>query len=259
MSGAVVRGRGGRIEGPDKVTGRARYAYEHSPDHVAYVWPVGSTIAKGAVTAVQPDAAAALPGVLAVITPDNAPRLHPTDDGELALFQSHAVAYRGQFVAAVVATTLEVAQDAASRVQIDYAPAAHDVTLRVDHPGLYAPDHVNPRYVTDTAIGDFDAGFAAAEVKIDHTYRTPGEHNNPMEPHATLAWWEGDVLNLVDSNQGPAMTTGLVATLFGIDASGVHIVTHHVGGAFGSKGTPAPTWCSRRWPPGCSGARSSVR
>ena len=119
----------GRVDGPDKVTGRARYAFEHPVDGAAYVWAVPSVIAKGLIRSVDASAALALPGVLAVITPDNAPRLAGTGDPELALFQSRAVAYRGQFVAAVVADTLETAREAAGQVRIEYQQAAHDVTL----------------------------------------------------------------------------------------------------------------------------------
>lgn len=229
-----------RVDGPDKVTGRARYSFEHPIDDIAYAWPVQSTIAKGAIRSIAEEAALALPGVLAVITPENAPRLGAVEELELALFQSRAVAYRGQFVAAVVATTLEAAREAAERVQIDYARAPHDVTLTADHPGLYAPDHVNPNYETDTLVGDFEGAFAAAHVRIDRTYRTPAEHNNPMEPHASIAAWDGDRLTVFDSSQGPTRVQAALAALFDLDPSQVRVISEHVGGGFGSKGMPRP-------------------
>ncbi len=229
-----------RVDGPDKVTGRARYAFEHQVDGAAYVWAVSSVIAKGTIRSVDASDALALPGVLAVITPDNAPRLPGTDDPELALFQSRAVAYRGQFVAAVVAGTLEAARDAASRIVISYEQAAHDVTLTASHPGLYKPDFVNPRYQTDTAAGDFDGAFAAAAVRVDATYRTPAEHNHPMEPHATVAAWHGDTLTVYDSTQGPSRTAGLIAAVFGLEPGQVRVIAEHVGGGFGAKGMPRP-------------------
>jgi len=151
-----------RVDGPDKVTGRARYAFDHPADGAAYVWAVPSVIARGTIRSVDASQALTLPGVLAVITPDNAPRLPGTGDPELALFQTRAVAYRGQFVAAVVAGTLETAREAAGRVVIDYEQAAHDVTLTASHPGLYKPDFVNPRYETDSAAGDFDAALSVS-------------------------------------------------------------------------------------------------
>jgi xanthine dehydrogenase YagR molybdenum-binding subunit len=229
-----------RVDGPDKVTGRARYAFEHPVDGAAYVWAVPSVIAKGSIRSIDASAALALPGVLAVITPDNAPRLSDTGDPELALFQSRAVAYRGQFVAAAVADTIEVAREAADRVRIEYEPMAHDVMLTSSHPGLYKPDHVNPRYETDTAVGDFDGAFAAAAVRVDATYRTPAEHNNPMEPHATIAAWQGDMLTLYDSTQGPSRAAGQIAAVFGLEPGGVRVIAEHVGGGFGAKGMPRP-------------------
>jgi xanthine dehydrogenase YagR molybdenum-binding subunit len=229
-----------RVDGPDKVTGRARYAFEHPVDGAAYVWAVPSVIAKGSIRSIDASAALALPGVLAVITPDNAPRLSDTGDPELALFQSRAVAYRGQFVAAAVADTIEVAREAADRVKIEYDQVAHDVMLTSSHPGLYKPDHVNPRYETDTAVGDFDGAFAAAAVRVDATYRTPAEHNNPMEPHATIAAWQGDMLTLYDSTQGPSRAAGQIAAVFGLEPGGVRVIAEHVGGGFGAKGMPRP-------------------
>ena len=229
-----------RVDGPDKVTGRARYAFEHQVDGAAYVWAVPSVIAKGTIRSVDASDALALPGVLAVLTPDNAPRLPGTGDPELALFQSRAVAYRGQFVAAAVADTLEAAREAASLVMISYEQAAHDVTLTASHPGLYKPDFVNPRYQTDTAAGDFDGAFAAAAVRVDATYRTPAEHNHPMEPHATVAAWHGDTLTVYDSTQGPSRTAGQIAAVFGLEPGQVRVIAEHVGGGFGAKGMPRP-------------------
>jgi xanthine dehydrogenase YagR molybdenum-binding subunit len=232
--------RGARVDGPDKVTGRARYAFEHPVDGAAYAWAVPAVIAKGSISSIDASAALALPGVLAVITPDNAPRLPGAVDPELALFQSRTVAYRGQFVAAVVADSIETARDAASQVRITYEQAVHDVTLTASHPELYKPDHVNPRYETDTAGGDFDGAFAAAAVRVDATYQTPAEHNNPMEPHATIAVWDGDTLTLYDATQGPSRAAGLLAAVFGLEPGQVRVIAEHVGGGFGAKGMPRP-------------------
>jgi len=228
-----------RVDGPDKVTGRARYAFEHPADGAVYVWPVQSVIAKGEIRNVDASAALALPGVLAVLTPDNAPRLS-ADDPELALLQSRAVAYRGQFVAAVVAASLETAREAADLVRVDCVESSHDVTLTPDHPGLYKPAKVNPNFPTDTEAGDPDGAFAAAPVRVDRTYRTPGEHNNPMEPHASVARWDGDHLTVFDATQGPSRAATIIAGVFGLPADQVRVIAEHVGGGFGAKGTPRP-------------------
>ncbi|HKA02882.1 MAG TPA: xanthine dehydrogenase family protein molybdopterin-binding subunit [Acidimicrobiales bacterium] len=227
-----------RREAPAKVTGQARYSAEHPLEDLVYAWPVTATIAKGSVRAVDATDALALPGVLAVLSADDTPRLAPIGDPELELFQTRDVAYRGQFVAGVVATTLEVARQAAELVRCDYAVVPHDVTLRVDHPGLYAPDHVNPTYATDSVVGDVDGALASAAVRIDATYTTPGQHNNPMEPHATVAAWAGDHLTVIDSNQSLTRVRAALAGLFGLDPAAVRVVTEHVGGGFGSKGFP---------------------
>ena len=158
-----------RIDGPKKVTGTATYAYEHSLDEVTYAFPVQSAVAKGLVASVDTSAAQAIPGVITVLTHENAPRLKPQSRAELAVLQSNAVAYRGQFVALVVAETPEVARQAADAVVVRYEEQPHSVVLRADDSGLYKPDHVNPAYETDTASGDVEAALAKASVSIDHT------------------------------------------------------------------------------------------
>ncbi|HYB31346.1 MAG TPA: xanthine dehydrogenase family protein molybdopterin-binding subunit [Solirubrobacteraceae bacterium] len=229
-----------RLEGREKVTGQAKYAYEYHRDQVAYATLLQSTIAKGAVRGVDAGAALELPGVLAFVWHGNAPRLHEVSDPELEVLQSERVSYRGQIVGAVIADSYETARQAQRLVRIDYAPEGHDVLLRADHPGLYKPDRVNPNYPADTAAGDFDAAFAAAEVKVDCTYDTPAEHNNPMEPHATLAVWEQGGVTLYDSNQGASTVKATVAKAFGLEPEAVRVISPHVGGGFGSKGTPRP-------------------
>jgi xanthine dehydrogenase YagR molybdenum-binding subunit len=229
-----------RVEGREKVSGAARYSAEHPVERVAHAFVLQATIARGEIQSVDASAALALPGVVAVLSHEGAPRLQPVDDGELAVLQAPAVAHRGQIIGAVVAESLEVAREAAGLVRFDYREEPHAVELRTDDPRLYRPDHVNPNYETDTERGDFEAGYAAAEVKLDQVYRTPAVHNNPMEPHATVAAWDGDRLTLYDSNQGSTIVRDTVARAFGLAPERVRVITHHVGGAFGQKGTPRP-------------------
>jgi xanthine dehydrogenase YagR molybdenum-binding subunit len=229
-----------RLEGREKVTGEAKYAFEHRRHEVAYAAILQSTIAKGRIRGLDARRALELPGVLAVLWHENAPRLHHVSDGELEILQSDRVSYRGQIVGAVIADSSETARQAERLVRFDYAPEPHDVLLRADHPGLYTPEKVNPNYPAVTATGDFDAAFAAAEVTIDRTYETPAQHNNPMEPHATLAIWEEGRITLYDSNQGASTVAQTVARAFGLEADAVHVISPHVGGGFGSKGTPRP-------------------
>ena len=108
------------------------------------------------------------------------------------------------------------------------------------HPSLYAPEKVNPAFPTDTEQGDVAAGLAEGSVRHEATYDTPAFHNNPMETHATLARWEGEGVILHDSNQGAAAHRATVAEVFGLEPEQVRILAPHVGGGFGSKGTPRP-------------------
>ncbi len=181
----------------------------------------------------------ALPGVIDVLWHENAPRLEGA--GELAVMQSDQVAYRGQIVAVVVAESSETGRRAAQLVGVDYDQQPHDTELRRDDPDLYKPDRVNPNFDTDTADGDFEGAFSAAEVAVDQTYETPYEHNNPMEPHAAVALWEPDgSLTVYDSSQGSSMERQTIAKTFGLEPEQVRVISPHVGGGFGSKGTPRP-------------------
>ena len=200
-----------RLDGVQKVTGAAKYSYEYPVAGVTYIVPVQSTIARGRVSSIDASAARALPGVLAVLSHENAPRLAPPrDDQDLAVFQSDAVAYRGQFVAVVVAETLETARQAASLVAVRYEEQPHDVLLRADRGDLFTPEYVPQKpfgfYPADSAHGDVEAALAAAPVSLDHTYTTPAEHHNPMEPHTTLAIWSddgaGESVTVYDTCQG---------------------------------------------------------
>src|SRR5215472_1926497 len=230
-----------RIDGPEKVTGTARYADEHRFDNPLYLFPVQSEVARGRVTGIDASSAETLPGVVAVVTHENAPRLADTSDRELAVLQDADVAFRGQYVAAVVAETLEIARYAASLVRVSYDEEPHDVELRADRDNLYAPAQVNAGYPTDTEQGDFDLAFSSAAVKLDETYGTPMEHNNPMEPHTTVALWEAGDLVLYESTQGPNWAAEMIAQVIGLEPGRVRIVSPYVGGGFGSKTLHANT------------------
>ncbi|GAA3846277.1 xanthine dehydrogenase family protein molybdopterin-binding subunit [Sphaerisporangium flaviroseum] len=224
-----------RVDSLEKVTGQARYAYEYSPRDLVYAVPVQATIARGEIVDVAVDAVLKQPGVIAAIWHANAPRLAPCDDAELALLQSRRVAYRGQYIAVVVAETYEDAREAAGLLRVEYAQEEHDVVLRPDHPRMYRPDHVNPDLRADTERGDPDTALATAPVHVDATYSTPAEHHNPIEPHATVAVWDSEGLTLHDSTQGASALRRVVAPLFGMPPAQVRVISPYVGGGFGSK------------------------
>ncbi len=230
-----------RLDGPAKVTGTAPYAYEQPVEKPLYVHPLQSVIARGRIVSVAIEDAAAVDGVVAVLTPRNAARLEDTGDAELAVLQSDEVAFRGQFVGAVVAETPQTARYAAGLVDIAYQEQPHRTELDPDGAGLYTPEKVNPAFPSDTDDGDVDAALRDAATSTDHTYRTPMEFNNPMEPHTTVAVWDsaGQVrLTLYDSTQGAHSVRRVLAPLFGLEERQIRVIAPHVGGGFGSKGTP---------------------
>src|ERR1700712_2638935 len=146
-----------RTEGPDKLAGRARYAFEYPVERPAYAWIVQASAPRGRVVDIDSSDALALDGVLALLWHANAPHLGDADDPELAVLQSDRVAYAGQIVAIVVAEDLETAQQAAGLVRVDLDVEEHHSVLRADDPDLYEPEKVNPNFPTDTDDGDVDA------------------------------------------------------------------------------------------------------
>jgi xanthine dehydrogenase YagR molybdenum-binding subunit len=229
-----------RVDGPLKVMGVAKYAYEHAVERAAYAFPVQSTIAKGRIVAIDASAARAMPRVIDVLSHENAPRLSTANNPDLGFFQSNAVEYHGQPVAAVVAETLELARYAASLIVVRYQEEEPDVELRADRGDLYQPRLLNGNYETDTSRGDVSAALASATVTIDHTYATPAEHNNPLEPHTTVATWEDGAVTLYDATQSAHMRQADIAAVFGLPPERVHVISPYVGGAFGSKGFTWP-------------------
>jgi xanthine dehydrogenase YagR molybdenum-binding subunit len=231
-----------RVEGLDKVTGKARYAYEFEVGEHCYAWPITATVGKGRVEAVDVEAALAAPGVLAVIWHENSPRLHQTDSRFVWVLQDDEVAFRGQVVGLVVAESPETAREVASTVAVTYADVTTpDVVLRPDDGRAYVPGGEEADPAEQGEQRDAEQVFAAAPVQVDVVYRTPAEHNLPMEPHTTTAvWTDRKQLTIYDSNQGGQNVVRALAELFGLGPGDVRVINPHVGGAFGSKGTPRP-------------------
>lgn len=228
-----------RLEGPDKTRGTAPYAAEQPVDNPVHLFPLRAEIARGSVTAIDTAAAREQDGVLGLLTHDNAPRLAPEADRDLLVLQSPDIGYRGQYIGAVLAETPEAARHAAGLVRVQYAEQDPELDFDPDSADLVRPDAVNGGSTTDTEQGDVDTAFAAADVYFSGTYTTPLEHNNPMEPHTTIATWSDDgELTLHDSTQGVHWVRDAMASAFGLDAEQVHVLAPHVGGGFGSKGIP---------------------
>lgn len=229
-----------RVDGEKKVTGAATYAYEYPLERVAYAFPIQSTIARGRIVSIDTRSAQMIPGVITVISHENAPRLAHLEDAALEVFQTDAVAYYGQFIAVVVAETSEIARQAASLVVVHYEEQPHHVELRADLGDLSTPEHLNGDYETDTESGDVEAALASSAISLDHTYTTPPYHNNPLEPHTTAAVWEDQTVTLYEATQGAHMIRDDVAAAFRLPPEHVRVISRYVGGGFGSKGSTHP-------------------
>ncbi len=231
-----------RQDGPAKVRGTATYAFEQPVEDPAYLHAVQASVPRGRIVDVDTSAAEALPGVLVVLTHRNAPRLADVDDRELAVLQDDAVAFRGQLVAGVVAESPETAREAAGLLRLRYLPQPHDSVFGTDRDDFYDPGEDKDGFSGDTDEGDVDAALTAAEVVVDQTYSTPRQHNNPMEPHASIAVWspggDGPTLTLYDSTQGVHVVRKTLAPVLGLDKDDIRVVSPYVGGGFGSKGLP---------------------
>jgi len=225
-----------RIDGPKKVTGTATYAYEwnHANLNVAYGYPVGAGIAKGRISSMDIQAARNAPGVLAVVTAETAGKLSKGKMNAAKLLGGPEISHYHQAIAVVVAETFEQARAAASLIKVDYvrAPGSYDLEAAKDTAkkpeGSEGED-------ADTSAGNFDKAFAEAAVKSDQTYTTPDQSHAMMEPHSSLAMWDGDEVTVWTSNQMIAWNKSEMAITLGIDPEKVHIMSPFVGGGFGSK------------------------
>ena len=236
-----------RVDGKLKVTGRATYAAEHDIPNVAHGVMVTSTVPRGSVLRMQTAEAEQAPGVLTVLTPKNAPKLPGLAQyakmpilPAVTAMQDSEVYYNGQPIGLVVADTFERAMHAASLVRTTYVdkPATLDMEKALGQaqpaPGSFGPPPGHTR-------GNVEAGLKEGTVRLEALYRTPTETHHPMEPHATIAVWEGaDRLTLYDANQGVFFMRQFISLLFGLPPDNIRVVTPFVGGGFGCKALPWP-------------------
>jgi xanthine dehydrogenase YagR molybdenum-binding subunit len=228
-----------RVEGVLKVTGTATYAYEQhaAAPGAAYGYVLGAAIAKGRIDSIDTARAKAAPGVLAVVTADNAGKL---DKGEFYADRALAgpdVDHYHQAVALVVAETFEQARAAAGLIDVRYTRSAGSFDLAAAKDGAQPPKPGKFRPPAQTGIGDFDGAYAGAAVKLDATYTTPDQAHAMMEPHATIAAWDGDQLTLWTAIQQVNWGRRDLAKTLGIAVDNIRLVSPYIGGGFGGKGT----------------------
>jgi xanthine dehydrogenase YagR molybdenum-binding subunit len=223
-----------RIEGPLKTTGTAVYSYENHAvaPNAAYGYIVGAGIAKGRIASIDTAAAKAAPGVLAVITADNAGPVKASGFYVAKPLAGPEIDHYHQAVALVVAETFEQARAAAGLVRVDYTRGTGAFDLPAARAGA-KPHQRQP----DVRIGDFDGAFAKAAVKVDEVYTTPDQSHMMMEPHATIARWDGDELTIWSAQQIVGWARRDLANKIGVPQDKIRIVATYIGGGFGGKGS----------------------
>jgi xanthine dehydrogenase YagR molybdenum-binding subunit len=229
-----------RIDGPRKTTGTAPYAYERhdvAPNQ-AYGFILGSAIAKGRINRIDTREAKAAPGVLAIVTHENAGKLEKAGKNTAKLLAGPSVDHYHQAVAVVVAETFEQARAAAGLIRIDYTRSTgrFDLAKEAENAPLYGGNSGEGSGAPPIErVGTFEAAFAKAPVKLDAFYTTPDESHAMMEPHASIAAWNGDKLTVWTSNQMIAWGKEDLAKTLGIPAENVRMDSPYVGGGFGGK------------------------
>ncbi|MDG6399343.1 xanthine dehydrogenase family protein molybdopterin-binding subunit [Pseudomonas quasicaspiana] len=222
-----------RIDGKLKTTGQAHYAYEHHDvvPNQAYGYVVTSAIAKGRIGSMNLEAANAAPGVIGIVTAASAGKLGKGKYNTATLLGGPEIQHYHQAIALVVAESFEQARTAAQLVQVEYLRSNGKYDLGGDLNAAVKTEGESP----DTARGDFAGAFSSAAVQFDATYTTPDQSHAAMEPHTSMATWEGEKLTLWTSNQMIAWSVGDIATTLGMAKENVRLVSPYIGGGFGGK------------------------
>lgn len=233
-----------RRDGVLKVKGQATYAADNHPPGMLFAVMAVSSIAHGRVTSLDVSAAKRHPGVVDVMTPDHKPGLAIDPEIKtnpfvfrMEVLQSNEVRYANQPIAVVIAETLEAATEGAALLAPRYETLP--ALIGLDAGESFVPPVVGVGNPTENHRGDVEAGLASADKRIDAIYETPPQYHNAMEPHAIVAAWDGDSLQIDMPTQGLMLSLARVAELFGIAHDKIHIRSPFLGGGFGSKGLMA--------------------
>ena len=228
-----------RIDGPLKTTGTAKYATDFHIEGMTYGVPVVASIASGHIRTLDTSAAEKMPGVLLVLHHGNIGPLYrtvPNTDATASevrpVFDDEVIRHWGQYIAYVVAETLEQATAAADAVRVEYEVEKPSIRESLDD---YKGDRKK-----GSSRGTSDAAFASAPVKVDQTYVTPIETHNPIEMHASVAVWDRDQLTMFETTQGVVNHRVVMAQTLGIPLENMRVITRFLGSGFGGKLFPWP-------------------
>jgi xanthine dehydrogenase YagR molybdenum-binding subunit len=233
-----------RVDGPLKVSGSAMYASDHHFPGLLYAWPVCATIANGTVTGLDTAAAEKMTGVVAVYHRQNIGKLYrvpPASGFSLIVderrppLEDDVVRYYGQYVAVVVAQTVEQARAAAESVRVSYNRQKPNTDSKLLGTPLTTnkPDEKSKR-------GDTAAALQAAKLKVDAVYTMPVETHNPIELHASVAVYDGQKYTLYETSQAVMNHRDVMAAMLGVPTEQVQVITKFLGSGFGGKLWPWP-------------------
>jgi xanthine dehydrogenase YagR molybdenum-binding subunit len=227
-----------RLDGPAKVSGRARYAADMPLDDVTYAVIVPATRPHARIAALDLAAASAAPGVIHIFTHENTPKFGPVTvplSQPVLPLQDDRVLYEGQPVALVVADSLERATEAARLVRVSYRdePFAVDFHANLDRAEVASEFFGIP---LNRSKGDIAAAWSEADVMVEASYRTADRHHNAMEPGATLAVWRNGELLVYDATQGVMDARACIAQALKLDPAVIRVRNDFIGGGFGGKG-----------------------
>lgn len=233
-----------RVDGPLKVSGAAMYASDYHFPGLRFAWPVCATIANGTITALDTAAAEKMPGVVAIFHRANIGKLYrvpPASGFSLIVdekrppFEDDVIRYYGQYVAVVVAQTVEQARAAAETVKVSYKQQKPDTSGNLLHSQLTTdkPDEKSKR-------GNTAAALQFAKIKVDEVYTMPVETHNTIELHASVAVYDGQKYTLYETSQAVVNHRDVLAQMLGVSPEQVQVITKFLGSGFGSKLWPWP-------------------
>jgi len=223
-----------RVDGHLKVTGSIKYAAEYPFPGLLYGAIVSSTIAKGTITAIDSKAAENAPGVVAVVSHLNAPKVPGYGEHDLKTFNDNNIYFNGQPIVLVIANTFERAKYAAALVKVQYNKEAHQTSLDAGLQNTYKPFGDGSDYLRGTANA-----YQSATVKIEAEYHTPIHVHNAMEPFAMTAVWNGDKITVYTKAQAIKSMQQEIMHMFKLPLENVQVYSKVIGGAFGSG---SPLW-----------------
>ncbi len=239
-----------RVDGKLKVTGGAKYSAEFDIKNLAHGVAVTTAITKGRIKNIDTSRAKAAPGVVDVMTYKNSMQLHSpssSDPGggkfsekDLLPLQNDRIFYNGQVIAVVIAETFEQAEHASTLVKVDYQTETPQFDLEKNITKSYKPASASTGSETQVSRGNAEDALKNASLKVEQTYTTPVYHHNAMEPHATIALWQGETLLMYDATQSVAGTKSLMSSMLGVPKEKVRVISYYIGGGFGSKGFSMP-------------------